>query len=111
MALILLFAMIPLSYKSFAMIRGEPYISFFMFLSINLIISICYKTKKINSKNIFLTGIFLGLMGLSRQWGLLFFPSLVVLLFFVIKDNEKKFNISFFRYSFFSFIVSLGVFG
>ena len=44
---------------------------------------------------IFLTGFFLGLMGLSRQWGLLFFPSLVVLLFFVLKDNEKKFNISF----------------
>tara|TARA_A100001011_G_scaffold135370_1_gene142763 strand:+ start:4431 stop:5798 length:1368 start_codon:yes stop_codon:yes gene_type:complete len=110
-ALILLFAMIPLSYKSFAMIRGEPYISFFMFLSINLIMSICYKTKKINAKNILLTGFFLGLMGLSRQWGLLFFPSLVVLLFFVLKDNEKKFNISFFRYSIFSFIVSLGVFG
>ena len=38
LSLILLFAMIPVTYKSFAMIRGEPYISFFMFLSIYLII-------------------------------------------------------------------------
>ena len=111
LSLILLFAMIPVTYKSFAMIRGEPYISFFMFLSIYLIISICYKSKNINTKNIFLTGLFLGFMGLSRQWGLLFFPSLVVLLIFVIRSNDKRFNLNFLRYSFLSFIVSFIIFG
>ncbi len=110
-SVLLLFAIIPVSYKSFAMIRGEPYISFFMFLLIAIIIRVVYKKIEITRNLTIFTGIILGFIGLSRQWGLLFFPSLLVLLVLVIRKENKNFNIKFVKYSFFAFLTSLLVFG
>ena len=110
-SVLLLFIMLPVSYKSFVMIRGEPYISFFMFLLIAIVTKVAYKQIEITNKLTIFTGIILGLIGLSRQWGLLFFPALFVLLAAVIKKNDKNFNVKFVKYSFLSFLISLFVFG
>ena len=110
-SVLLLFIMIPVSYKSFAMIRGEPYISFFMFLLIAIVIKVAYREIEITNKLTFFTGIILGFIGLSRQLGLLFFPALLVLLVIVVRKNDKIFNVKFVKYSFLSFLISLFVFG
>ena len=110
-SVLLLFIIIPLSYKSFAMIRGEPYISFFMFILIAIVTKVAYKKIEITKKLTLFTGIILGFVGLSRQWGLLFFPALFVLLILVVKKNNLTFGNKFIRYSFFSFLISLFVFG
>ena len=110
-SVLLLFTIIPVSYKSFAMIRGEPYISFFMFLLIAIVTRVIYKKIEITRNLTIFTGIILGFIGLSRQWGLLFFPSLFVLLVLVIRKENKNFNIKFVKYSFFAFLTSLFVFG
>ena len=91
-SVLLLFTIIPVSYKSFAMIRGEPYISFFMFLLIAIVTRVVYKKIEITRNLTIFTGIILGFIGLSRQWGLLFFPSLFVLLLLVIRKDNKNFN-------------------
>ena len=110
-SVLLLFTIIPVSYKSFAMIRGEPYISFFMFLLITIVIRVVYKKIEITRNLTIFTGIILGFIGLSRQWGLLFFPSLFILLVLVLRKENKNFNIKFVKYSFFAFLISLIVFG
>lgn len=109
-SVLLLFIIIPVSYKSFAMIRGEPYISFFMFVLIAVVTKVTYKKVEITNKLTFFTGTILGFIGLSRQWGLLFFPALFVLWLIVIKKNNLNFSIKFTRYAFFSFLISLFVF-
>ena len=105
-SVLLLFIIIPVSYKSFAMIRGEPYISFFMFILIAIVTKVAYKKIEITKKLTLFTGIILGFVGLSRQWGLLFFPALFVLLMLVVKKNNLTFGNKFIRYFFFSFLIS-----
>ena len=78
-----------------------------MFLLIAIVTKVAYKQIEITNKLTIFTGIILGLIGLSRQWGLLFFPALFVLLAAVIKKNDKNFNVKFVKYSFLSFLISL----
>ena len=108
---LLLFVMIPVSYKSFVMIRGEPYTSFFMFLLISIVTKAVYKKLEISNKLTVLTGVILGFIALSKHRGLLFFPALFVLLLLVLRKKDKDFNFKFFKFSLFSFLISLPLFG
>jgi len=68
---LLLLGLMPVYYKTFAMgIRGEPYVALFAILSIYVVSIIgCSLAPKL--RWFALLGILLGLLCLSRQWGLL----------------------------------------
>ena len=72
------------------MIRGEPYILFFLSISIYLFMLIINSEYK-NTKKIILLGLTLGLLGLSRQWGLLIFPAFFLAFLFIEKNNQKQY--------------------
>ena len=64
------------------MIRGEPYILFFMSLFLFIILKNEQTTFKPHIKTVLFTGVVIACIALSRQWGILLFPPLVILLFF-----------------------------
>lgn len=76
---ILCLAILPVYYKTFAFVRGEPFVLF-------LTVRIAYDAMRLYGANtgwpshriIALLGIELGLLALSRQWGFMLFPALIV---------------------------------
>ena len=103
---LLLISMLGVNYRTISMIRGEPYILFFLSLFIYLLVLISKKDFNVNYKYVLFTGLVIGLIALSRQWGFLLFPALGLLIFDKSIKNKKKYFI-FMSYSFFiGFIVS-----
>ena len=103
---LILLLLIPVNYKTFIMIRGEPYVSFFFFLILYLLFSIISKNKEINRQDyIFLTLLMAGL-GLSRQWGLLLLPGIFLSIFLVKKYKDKEFSKKYTRLVFSSSVMS-----
>jgi len=81
-------ALLTVYYKTFSQVRGEPYVVFFIALSIYLINEIL-KTTSFNYKLIIATGISLGLLVLSRQWGFFIFPAIFLLVIWIfIRDRQ-----------------------
>jgi hypothetical protein len=68
-------------YKTFAFIRGEPYVAFFavVIMYYTLLMSI---RERFTATNAAILGGAMGLCALSRQWGILLFPAVVLYLFF-----------------------------
>jgi hypothetical protein len=67
-ALVLL-AMLPVYYKSFAFMRGEPFVAMFTLLFCDQLLRAIQRGPRLQDG--FLTGIYGGLLLLSRQWGVL----------------------------------------
>ncbi len=88
---LILISLLAVNYRTISMIRGEPYILFFMSIFLYLI----YKHEKsgfeFNFKYIFYTGLVIGAIALSRQWGFLLFLPLIYLYFF------KEFNLKYLK--------------
>ena len=74
--------MLPVYYKTFAFIRGEPYVVFFAMAMVYYTLLIIIKEQYTIANGIVL-GVFMGLSALSRQWGFFLFPS--IFLFFTYK--------------------------
>ena len=87
---LILISLLAVNYRTISMIRGEPYILFFLSLFLLLIHKHEQNKFELNIKNIFLTGLVIGGIALSRQWGFLLFLPLIVLLF-------SNFNYKYFR--------------
>ena len=88
------------------MIRGEPYILFFLSLFLLLFFE-CSKNKFIfDKKYVIAFGITIGLIGLSRQWGFLLFPPLIILGFFKLVIYKKDYFKFVFSSLFIGFLVS-----
>jgi hypothetical protein len=70
---------LPVYYKTFAFVRGEPYVVFFsvIILYYTLLASI---RKQFTAVHITVLGVSMGLCALSRQWGILLLPSVFLLL-------------------------------
>jgi hypothetical protein len=77
-ALILL-GIIPVYYKTFAYVRGEPYVFFFTIVILYYSLRIFIKDR-IKAGDTLMLGIAMGMSGLSRQWGVLIFPAVFFLL-------------------------------
>jgi len=109
-SLIILFLLPAVNYKTFVMIRGESYVSFFIFLCILHFLKIL-KKEEITRKDLFINAFILGFIGLSKQWGLLFFPALGIssLLLFFYKDKSYAFKHVFYTTK--SFLYSFLIFG
>ncbi len=69
---------LPAYYKTFAFVRGEPYVVFFsvIILYYTLLVS---TRKQFTAANITILGVSMGLCALSRQWGILLLPSVFLL--------------------------------
>lgn len=73
-----LLSILTVYYKTFAQVRGEPYVGFFTAVSIWLglrLMNDCSQKKL--TRNVVYTGVALGGLALSRQWGFFLFPSFV----------------------------------
>ena len=84
---LILVSLLAVNYRTISMIRGEPYILFFLSLFILIIYKADNSNYDYNIKLILLAGIVIGSIALSRQWGFLLFIPLIVLL---ISKNSKK---------------------
>tara|TARA_S200000501_G_scaffold372486_1_gene417584 strand:+ start:136 stop:1086 length:951 start_codon:yes stop_codon:yes gene_type:complete len=101
-------SILTVNYKTFAMIRGEPYILFFYSVILFLILSFMKKDNKNWIKSSLILGIFIGLTALSRQWGFLLFPSIILLTFFLDSTQKKK---DYFKYISSAFVVGFIISG
>lgn len=98
---LILIALLAVNYRTISMIRGEPYILFFLSL---LLYKLNYFSRldfKIKLKDSLQFGIIIGFLALSRQWAFfLFIP------FFVLSFFQKKIDIkNYFNFIFTSFTV------
>tara|TARA_A100001015_G_scaffold314822_1_gene425194 strand:- start:2243 stop:3157 length:915 start_codon:yes stop_codon:yes gene_type:complete len=91
------------NYRTILMIRGEPYIIFFLSLLLYLFTKIYNKKFEIKVLNILSFSLIVGMLGISRQWGLLLLPSFVIILYYFEPDLRKQY----FKFMFIVFIVSM----
>lgn len=73
---------LPVYYKTFAFVRGEPFVAFFTVVILYYTLLITIKKQFTATNNLILGGA-MGLCALSRQWGILIFP--IVFLHFIIQ--------------------------
>ena len=91
---LLLFSLLAVNYRTISMIRGEPYILFFLSLFLLLILKIEKNNFQTNPKTIMFTSLIIAGIALSRQWGFLLFLPVIYLAFFMkseISYNHLKF--------------------
>ena len=86
---VLLISMLAVNYRTISMIRGEPYILFFLSIFLYLISKTQDKNYEINLKNKVFLGIIIGFIALSRQWGFLLFLPIIFLLFSKVVNNKS----------------------
>ena len=102
----LLVSMLAVNYRTISMIRGEPYILFFLSLLIYFLIDSHALNFKVERKIYFIVGLLIALIALSRQWGFLLFPAFGIL-FFHPSINKSREYFKFLLFSFFvGFILS-----
>ena len=101
---LILVSLLAVNYRTISMVRGEPYILFFL----SLFLLIIYKAENndyfLSFKFVFLSGIIIGCIGLSRQWGFLLFIPLIILLFF--KKSKRQYLIFWSLSSIIGFLLS-----
>lgn len=64
----------PVYYRTFSQIRGEPYVVFFVVVTVYMLLRMLLSIDTFSWRGVVILGISLGLLILSRQWGLLVFP-------------------------------------
>lgn len=81
LAALVFLGLLPVYYKSFAFVRGEPYVAFFTVVIVGLVVSMS-RPGGMTGGRATLLGVGMGLGALSRQWAILLFPA--VLAWFVL---------------------------
>lgn len=71
-----LIAIVPVYYKSFSMVRGEPLLAFMVTASVYWTLR-AYRTTGRRWRDFIILGVLLGMTILSRQWAFLIFPALL----------------------------------
>ena len=104
---LLLLGIFTVNYRSVAMIRGETLILFFNSLLMYKFLQLLQNSFEYKKKELFIVGILIGSLALSRQWAFLLFPGYIFLLFF-IKNYEirKRYFKFFFTSSIIGFVAS-----
>lgn len=67
-------------YRTFSQVRGEPYVVFFTVWAIYLLSKMIYARERLAWRSGIGLGIILGLLILSRQWGLMLVPAILGLM-------------------------------
>ena len=101
---LILVSLLAVNYRTISMVRGEPYILLFL----SLFLLIIYKAENndyfLRFKFVFLSGMIIGCIALSRQWGFLLFIPLIILLFF--KKSKRQYLIFWSLSSIIGFLLS-----
>ena len=87
------------NYKAFMMFRGEPYVTVLISIMVYFLIQLYQEEFELKFLNSFLFGVLIGLIALSRQWGFLFFPTVVFFTFISRKKLPIKKLLAFFMFS------------
>ena len=93
---LILVSLLAVNYRTISMIRGEPYILFFLSLFLLIIFTVEKNNYILDFKFVLFTGVVIACIALSRQWGFLLFPPLIILLF---SANSKRKYFRFWAYS------------
>ena len=96
-------SILAVNYRTFSMLRGEPYIIFINSILLFLLSKHLDKSFKLEKRDYLIFGILLGLMGLSRQWAFLLFPAYAYFLFY---KNSKDIRKKVFKFLFYSFSIA-----
>lgn len=89
LSVLILLANLTVYYKTFAQVRPEPYVVFFTTLSIFLIY-LLLKSNSFNWKLIAFTGVSLGCLILSRQWGFFIYPAMGLLVVMIYVQDHPR---------------------
>jgi hypothetical protein len=82
--------LLPVYYKSFAFVRGEPFVAFFVVFIVYQAL-LLFVRRRWNWPRVVVLGAALGLLVLSRQWGFLLFPGLILwVIFLTVKETQKN---------------------
>ena len=84
---LIIISLFAVNYRTIIMIRGEPYILFFMSLLIYMFLNAERNNFNISTKNTIFFGFIIGMLALSRQWAFLLFPAFFLLMFKIEKKN------------------------
>jgi len=84
--------LLAVNYRTISMIRGEPYILFFMSILFYYFLKISDKNFDYKSVDIFIFGLIIGFLALSRQWAFLLFPSFFIVYFLIDKMYRNNFS-------------------
>ena len=98
---LILISLLAVNYRTISMIRGEPYILFFMSLLFYYFLKISDKNFDYKFVEIFIFGLIIGFLALSRQWAFLLFPSFLIVYFYI----DKKYRNNFYKFISLSFII------
>ena len=85
---IILVSLLAVNYRTISMIRGEPYILFFMSLFLFGISKAEKENFSIDTKKIVLLGLCVACLALSRQWAFFLFMPILFIAFFEKLDNK-----------------------
>jgi hypothetical protein len=88
-SVLVLLANLTVYYKTFAQVRGEPYVVFFALLSIYLIFLLLESTA-FNWKVAAGLGASIGCLVLSRQWGFFLIPAIVLSAALIYVRNRRR---------------------
>ena len=91
---LLLFSLLAVNYRTISMIRGEPYILFFLSLFLLIIVKNEKNNFQTNTKTILFTSLIIAGIALSRQWGFLLFLPIIYITFLMKSEmfsNHLKF--------------------
>jgi hypothetical protein len=83
-----LLAIVPVYYKSFSMVRGEPLLSLMVVASVYWTLR-AYRNDHRRATDFTILGVLLGLAILSRQWAFLIFPPLAAFVLLLPAANLK----------------------
>ena len=89
--LILMISLLSVNYRTISMIRGEPYILFFNSVLIYLLILLIKKDFNYKRGDIYLFGLLIGFMALSRQWAFLLMPGYFLIIKYLSNKSVKKY--------------------
>ncbi len=103
---LLLISLLAVNYRTISMVRGEPYILFFLSLLIYKFYDFCKKDFVISNKDTIFFGVIIGLLALSRQWAFLLFPPFFILLFYKHGIQKKRYLIFLIKTFFIGFLTS-----
>lgn len=88
-SVLMLLGVMTVYYKTFAQVRGEPYVAFFTVLALYLVAHMLVHRRELSWKNGIFLGIVIGLLVMSRQWGFTLIPALLGLGMILLLTERK----------------------
>ncbi len=105
-AVLLVLGLFTANYRTIAMLRGETFIIFLNSFLLYRFLILYKKSFDYNKKDIFLIGVTIGLLALSRQWAFLLFPAYFFVYLF---KNEASIKKKYLKLLFFVFSIGFAI--